>query len=56
MTKDVGNPEIPSNMTFNGTPVSGNEIADCFANFFDEKVKNLVRNVGVDESVENSRS
>ena len=43
-------------MTFNGTPVSGNEIADCFANFFDEKVKNLVRNVGVDESVENSRS
>ena len=40
-------------MLFNGVPVSGNKIADCFADFFDEKVKNLVKNVGVDKLVEN---
>ena len=53
LAKDVGSPEIPSNILFNGVPVSGNKIADCFADFFDEKVKNLVKNVGVDELVEN---
>ena len=40
-------------MLFNGVPVSGNKIADCFADFFNEEVKNLVKNVGVDEQVEN---
>ena len=40
-------------MLFNGVPVPGNKIADCFADFFDEKVKHLVRSVGVDELVEN---
>ena len=40
-------------MLFNGLLVSGNKISDCFADFFDEEVKNLVKNVGVDEQVEN---
>ena len=53
VAKDTGTPEIPNNMFLGDIPVSGNKIADCFADFFDEKVKNLVKNVGINELVEN---
>ena len=48
LAKDVGTPEIPINMYYEGRPVSGNNIADSFANFFEEKVKKLVDKVNID--------
>ena len=40
-------------MCYEGIPVSGNKVADCFANFFEEKVKRLVENVTIDPNVQN---
>ena len=41
------------NMFFGSVPVSGDRVADCFADFFDAKVKKLVENVTIDPSVQN---
>ena len=40
-------------MIYNGTPVGESEISDCFARFFDEKIKNIVNNVEISENVHN---
>ena len=40
-------------MLYGGIPVSGNKVAECFANYFDEKVKNLVKKTKVDQNVQN---
>ena len=45
--------EIPNNMFREGRAVPGDRIADCFADFFEAKVKNLVAKTGVDPNVEN---
>ena len=51
--KDVGTPDIPVNMSYRGVPVSSDGVADCFANFFDEKVKGLVQGITIDAEVQN---
>ena len=53
LAKDIGSPEIPNNMTYGGVPVSGNKIADSFADFFDDKVKKLVESVQIEQNVFN---
>ena len=53
IAKDVGTPEIPNNMYFESVPVSENNVADCFADFFDCKVKKLVESVTIDQNVYN---
>ena len=40
-------------MFFESVPVSENEMADCFANFFNNKVRKLVENVMIDQNVYN---
>ena len=40
-------------MSFAGNVVSGNELSQCFADFFDQKVKEIVGNVRVDAAVYN---
>ena len=40
-------------MLYGSVPVSGNKIADSFANFFDKKVKKLVENVTIEQNVQN---
>ena len=40
-------------MFLGSVPVSGDKIADCFADFCDAKVKNLVKNVRIDPNVQN---
>ena len=53
VAKDTGTPEIPNNMFLGDIPVSGNKIAECFAEFFDGKVKGLVEKTDIDENVQN---
>ena len=53
IAKDIGTPDIPNNMFLKGVAVSGDKIADSFAEFFDEKVKNLVEKTRVDPGVHN---
>ena len=43
IAKNVGYTPIPQNMTLNNVDVSGQNIAECFASFFDKKVGNIVR-------------
>ena len=40
-------------MYFESVPVSENNVADCFADFFDCKVKKLVESVTIDQNVYN---
>ena len=53
IAKDTGCAQIPNNMNLKGVPVVGSGISDCFAKFFDEKVKNIVGKVKIDENVYN---
>ena len=52
-SKDVGSTPLPNVMSFAGNVVSGNELSQCFADFFDQKVKEIVGNVRVDAAVYN---
>ena len=40
-------------MKFNNVEILENERADCFADFFEKKFKDIVQNVIVDQSVYN---
>ena len=51
MSKDIGCEEIPSNMYINDKKVPENEIADCFATYFEDKVNNIVKTSRVDDAV-----
>ena len=55
LAKDVGTPEIPINMYYEGGAISGDKVADTFANFFEDKVKKLVEKVTIDPNVENGK-
>ena len=52
--KNIGHSPIPSNMKVNNVPVTGQNIAEHFAEFFDNKVKRIVRDTVVDPLVFNS--
>ena len=45
LAKDIGAEHIPTKMNLKGIPVEGSGISDCFANFFDEKIKITVEKV-----------
>ena len=53
LAKDAGTPEIPNYMCFESVPVSENDVADCFADFFDSKVKKLEESGTIDQNVYN---
>ena len=42
-------------MSFDQKEVAENEISDCFAEFFDKKVRGIVESVKVDAGVYNGR-
>ena len=41
VSKDVSSNEIPSNMYHNEVRVSDSEVANCFADFFEDKVEKI---------------
>ena len=43
-------------MNLNSIPVEGSQISDCFAEFFDSKIKKIVDKVEIDNEVYNGRS
>ena len=47
----TGSEEIPCNMYHNDKKVPENEIADCFATYFEGKVDKIVKNARVDQNV-----
>ena len=53
--KNVGHTVIPNNMTLAGEPVTGLNIAERFAEFFDWKVNDIVRSTIVYVNVYNGR-
>ena len=46
---------MPGEMKLEGVNVKPEDLSDCFANFFDNKVKKIVETCKVDENVYNSR-
>ena len=55
LAKNQGMNSIPPNMSFDQKEVAENEISDCFAEFFDKKVRGIVESVKVDAGVYNGR-
>ena len=51
ISKDVGSTEIPSNMYHNDIRIPDAEVANCFANFFEEKVDKIVKSAIIDPTV-----
>ena len=55
LAKDIGAEQIPTKMNLKGIPVEGSGISDCFATCFDEKIKNTVEKVEIDNEVYNGK-
>ena len=55
MSKDIGPNEIPSNMYHKDMRVPDNEVANCFAVFFEEKVAKIVKSANIDPMVYNGQ-
>ena len=53
--KNLGTSQIPNVMTLDGNEVSGHDISNCFANFFEKKVGDIVGSTKVDENVYNGK-
>ena len=51
IAKNLGESEIPENMLLNDQPVNCGDIAECFAEFFDKKVGDIVNSVVVNPRV-----
>ena len=41
MAKNLGTGQIPKKMTVNGNEISGHEISNAFADFFENKVNDI---------------
>ena len=52
-SKDIGFTTLPNVKSLDGNVVSGNERSQSFADFFEQKVRNIVRNTVVDAEVYN---
>ena len=52
-SKNLGSSHIPKTMTLGGLEVPSNEISDGFANFFEKKVNDIVKNTKVNDEVYN---
>ena len=48
IVKDVGFNPIPGKMQLNNAGLSVHELCDCFVNFFESKVRNIVENIKLD--------
>ena len=55
IARNLGESEIPENMLLNDQPVNCGDIAECFAEFFDKKVGNIVNSVVVNPRVYNGK-
>ena len=53
VAEDTGSESIPNRMKYVNKVVTGQEVADCFAYFFDTKVRNIVNSLRVDPGVYN---
>ena len=53
IAKDASCPMIPTNMLYDNNTVTGIDVPDSFANFFDNKVNNIVNDTNVDYDVHN---
>ena len=42
-------------MNFNGNLITGDKISECFAEFFDKKVRGIVESIKVEPGVHNGR-
>ena len=42
-------------MSLNGIPVEGSGISDCFATFFEEKIKSIIEKVVIDDDIYNGK-
>ena len=51
ISKDIGTNEIPRNMYYKHKIIPENEVANCFANYFEEKVEKIVRNAVINQEV-----
>ena len=48
---DNGASALPDCMTLDGRPIGEHERSDCFADFFENKVKQITENTRIDPSV-----
>ena len=55
MAKDINHNDIPKIMRKAGTNADPKGVSESFADFFDNKVKNIVNSCVVDENVYNGR-
>ena len=51
MAKNLGGNHILKHMKMNGAMVTGNEISESFARFFEKKVNEIVNTTNVDPGV-----
>ena len=51
--KDIGISTIPNTMTFGNKIINEHERSDCFASFFEEKVRTITESVVIDPNVFN---
>ena len=56
IAKDKGLDDIPNNMFYKDTKVPGGEVANCFANYFEEKVEKIVKSAIIDPMVYNGKT
>ena len=56
IAKDTGTNDIPQNMSYNGVVVAGNEVAESFAQFFENKVSKIVNSSQIYQNVYNRRT
>ena len=53
--KDINPNQLPREMRMDGNIVKSEDLSDCFANFFDNKVKRIVETCKVDNNVYNGK-
>ena len=56
ISKDIRSSEIPINMYYNEEKILEKEVANCFANYFDEKVDKIVKDQNIDPNVYNGNT
>ena len=53
LAKDIGAESLPKAMSYNGIVIGEDKRSDCFATFFEDKVKQITSTAIVDQSVYN---
>jgi hypothetical protein len=55
IAKDTNTDNLPPKMFLNNVYITNNQLSDVFAEFFDSKIKSIIRNVKVENNVYNGK-